>query len=211
MRKIAINLFVVAILSHWSILAKSSEPLLYSDTLDIHHIFDGHVYEWPESSFSTDKETSIKYAIHNDNEFLFIALIAKEMGSQMKMSKFGMNLYIDTKGKKKESNGLEFPIKSGLTFSNTRAEEKPTGLISEKERITRLRESMLNSLMFMNIFGFSNTGPEPVSQALKLENKINIAFSWDSLNALIIEYRIPLSVIEESGSLNKKLLASDGN
>src|SRR5678809_627757 len=73
-----------------------------ADTAIINHVLDANIDEWPAEKFEQDNETNIKYAIDNDAQNLYIAMVIPGFPTQMKMMRQGMNLYIDLKGKKKQ-------------------------------------------------------------------------------------------------------------
>jgi hypothetical protein len=149
-----------------------------TDTTIITHLLDGNTTEWPTEKFVTDKTTKMDYAIDNDNQTLFLAIIIPDRTIQKKILQEGMNLYIDTKGKKKENKGIEFPV----------------------------RIENISSTENMKLFGFSNL--EPFIQNIKTEGTANIAIEWDSSSILHIEYNIPLKIIEKDLSeLNNKKIS----
>jgi len=148
-----------------------------TDTTIITHLLDGNIAEWPTEKFATDKATKMEYAIDNDNQTLFLAVNIPDRSIQKKIMQEGMNLYIDTKGKKKENKGIGFPV----------------------------RMENISGTENMKLFGFSNA--EPFIQNIKTEGTVNIAIAWDSSSILHIEYNIPLKIIEEDlpGLNNKKI------
>ena len=149
-----------------------------TDTTIITHLLDGNTAEWPIGKFATDKATKMEYAIDNDNQTLFLAINIPDRSIQKKIIQEGMSLYIDTKGKKKENKGIEFPVK----MENNSSTEN------------------------MKLFGFSNA--ESFIQNIKTEGTANIAIAWDSSSILHIEYNIPLKIIEEDLSeLNNKKIS----
>ena len=148
------------------------------DTTIISHLLDGNTAEWPPEKFVIDKSTKMEFAIDNDNQTLFLAINIPDRSIQKKLMQEGMNLYIDTKGKKKENKGIEFPVKME-NISNTEN---------------------------MKLFGFSNA--EPFIQNIKTEGTANIAIAWDSSSVLHIEYNIPMKIFEENLSeLNNKKIS----
>ena len=149
-----------------------------TDTTIITHLLDGNTTEWPTEKFATDKATKMEYAIDNDSRTLFLAINISDRSIQKMILQEGMNLYIDTKGKKKENKGIAFPV----TMEN----------ISSTEN--------------MKLFGFSNA--EPFIQNIKTEGTANIAIGWDSSSILHIEYNIPLKIIEgDLSQLNNKKIS----
>jgi len=148
------------------------------DTTIISHLLDGNTAEWPPEKFVTDKATKMDYAIDNDSQTLFLAINIPEKSIQKKVMQEGMNLYIDTKAKKKENKGIEFPVKM----------------------------ENISSTENMKLFGFDNA--EPFIQNIKTEGTANIAIAWDSSSILHIEYSIPLKIIEKDLSeLNNKKIS----
>jgi hypothetical protein len=182
------------------------------DTGIIAHINDGLTTEWPPSKFTEDISTDIHYAIDNDKENLYLALVIPNEGIQMKLEKTGMSLFIDLKGKRKEGRGIAFPIKdeaiaaihkdnkpATTVFEDIQGLDKPDKKMDKKtaHSVVALR------LNYMSVFGFD--GIENHDQGLKMPGSINIAFTWDSLNALHIEYIIPLKMLDNNtASLNQK-------
>lgn len=148
------------------------------DTTVVIHLLDGNTAEWPGDKFTTDKETKMKYAVDNDNQTLFLAIIISDITIQRKVMQDGLNLYIDTKGKKKENKGIEFPLK----MENNASIEN------------------------MKLFGFGDG--EPFAQSIKAEGTANIAIAWDSAIVIHIEYSIPLTMLEKTlGELNNKKIS----
>jgi len=146
--------------------------IFQNDTTIISHVLDGNTTEWPEEKFKLANEIKILYATDNDSQNLFIALKISDKAMQSKIIQQGMSLYIDSKGKKKENRGVEFPVKDE---SNS---------------------NLVNRLDHMKLFGF--TPIAPFTQSIKTEGTINIAATWDSTNVLNVEYHIPLRLLETS-------------
>ena len=149
--------------------------LIQEDTTAIIHQLDGDLAEWPKEKFKTDEETKMSYAVDNDKQTLFLAVSISDKNIQQKVLQDGMNLYIDTKGKKKENKGIEFPVKIGD----------------------------MTSVQDTRLFGFGDG--EPTIQGLRAEGTANIAIAWDNSNVIHIEYNIPFKMLEETlADLNNK-------
>jgi hypothetical protein len=109
---------------------------------------------------------------------LFVAINISESMIQQRIMQQGMTLFIDVKGKKKENRGVQYPLG---TESGT-------------------------NMQAMKVFGFDNSDPSP--QSLKTEGTINIAIGWDSALVMILEYNIPLKMLEGSlDQLNNKKIS----
>lgn len=149
-----------------------------TDTTIVAHLLDGIVTEWPTEKFITDKATKIEYAVDNNIETLFLALNIPDQNVQKRIMQEGLNLYIDTKGKKKENRGIEFPVKM----------------------------DNLASIEYMKLFGFGSG--EPGMRSIRSEGTANIAIAWDSSFVMHIEYTIPLKMLEEKAAeLNNKMIS----
>lgn len=182
-----------------------------SDSSPVIHTLDGNAIEWPAERFQKDEDTHISFAFDNDNENLYVAMVIPEITEQMKLMRMGMKMFIDLKAKKKENMGIEFPVKkdaaSGGFTGGGRSESDQEG---DRERRRpdpkQMRERMMLNLISMKLFGFEGQD-EPKETGLTMFNTANLAFSWDSLDIMSIEYRIPLSMIAEPKSLENKLVS----
>lgn len=181
------------------------------DTTVINHVPDGSTGEWPDDKFETNTETGIKYAVDNDGTSLYIAMLVPETRLQMKMMRQGMDLYIDLKEKKKENRGIGFPVKqenNGFMqggFGNRAGGEQQEG--EDRQQRTpdwkAIHAQMTLNLVAMKIFGFDDI--EDREQGIHMPNTANVYFSWDSLNVMHIEYKVPLSMLDKDiASLNNK-------
>jgi hypothetical protein len=183
-----------------------------ADSGIINHVLDGSTAEWPDNKFQQDKETKISYAIDNNSENLFLALVIPDFRTQMKMMRLGMNLFIDMKGKKKENQGIEFPVKrddggfSGERSDdqrNNRDENDQNNGQPRKPDMKAIRSAMALNLLYMKLFGF--TYGDPVQQGIQTDGSAQISFTWDSSNVMYVEYEIPLKMLNENvASLNQK-------
>jgi len=128
----------------------------------------------------------------------------------MKIMHQGMDLYIDPKDKKKEGKGIEFPVEreqsAGDMIMNYRNQgnENPEQESPEQKKaaMRAMRAEMALSLSSMKVFGFSEDKSE--EQGLIMPGSANIAFAWDSTDAMNIEYKIPLSFFGTASSLDQK-------
>ena len=177
-----------------------------NDSGIINHKQDGIVDEWPVEKFSADKETGIQYAVDNDAENLYMALIITSQPEQMKLMSMGMRMFIDMKAKHKENRGVEFPIKKetgSMPMPQPGGQENNQG---QKPDPKRIRMLLGRNLIALKLFGF--TDGEPTEQGLEIDGSAKIAYYWDSLDVMQIEYLIPLNMLEtDIASLNQKLIS----
>jgi len=65
-----------------------------------------------------------------------------------------------------------------------------------------MRAEMVLGLSSIKVFGFS--GDKSEEQGLVMPGSANIAFAWDSTDAMNIEYRIPLAFFGGNSSIDQK-------
>jgi hypothetical protein len=168
----------------------------------IAHVFDGKIGEWPAAAFSTDPGTAIRYAVDNDGQYLYLAFAITDSRMLMKIMREGMQVYIDVKGKKKESKGIGFPLKRDASAENATMNFRRQGSESDNSQETpeekkaaakAMRTAMTLSLISMKVFGFADNEPE--EQGLTMPGSANLSFSWDPADAMDIEYRVPLALL----------------
>ncbi|HEV8507864.1 MAG TPA: hypothetical protein VGQ53_20805 [Chitinophagaceae bacterium] len=176
----------------------------------INHVLDGKLNEWPVEKIETDPATQFKYAIDNDKQNLYLVLTVANFREQMKIMHQGMDLYFDPKDKKKEGKGIEFPVRrdqsnDDLIMNYRNQGNENAGQESQEQRksaMKTIRAEMALNLNSMKVFGFSEDKSE--EQGLVMPGSANIAFSWDSTDAMNIEYKIPLSLFGTVSSLDQK-------
>jgi hypothetical protein len=174
-----------------------------SDSVKINHILDGNLNEWNPGRFETDKETNTQYAIDHDANNLYLAVKVTDPQLQMKMMTLGMDLYMDTKGRKRERTGISFPLKrEGGSGRGGRPGGEPgeAGRPDPKE----MRERLAATMILLKTFGFDDK--ENRNQLISQTNSVNLAFDWDDANHFYIEYLVPLSFLGGQTALTGKTL-----
>ncbi len=169
-----------------------------SDSTIIEHRIDGLVNEWPASGFSMEDDTKIRFMADHDSLNLYIVVSVPDRALQMKMSRMGMKLFIDLKGKKKEGMGIEFPIKKDSPGFSM----QPGSGINPQEEMKR---AMIMAMIQLKLFGFGEE--EPFAQQLELPGSAHIATDWDTSGTLNIEYRVPLNLLGKKSSLDQKTIS----
>ncbi|HEY7162354.1 MAG TPA: hypothetical protein VH815_13900, partial [Acidobacteriota bacterium] len=206
------NPFLFAIVVHTLFSFHPTQPPINYLQIDttINHLLDGKLNEWPAQKFETDPATQFKYAFDNDKQNLYLVLSIASFREQMKVMHQGMDLYLDLKDKKKEGKGIEFPVKREQSAAdmlmnyrsqgNENAEQESPE--QRKAAMRAMRAEMALGLSSMKVFGFSEDKSE--EQGLIMPGSANIAFAWDSTDAMNIEYKIPLSFFGGASSLDQK-------
>jgi len=177
---------------------------MHSRWVDVPVQIDGNPQEWPQPFRYYDPESKLQYSVANDSANIYVCLKLTDEAAQLKLFRAGVNVWLDPKGKRKEAVGVSFPMKGerGSDEDGEHHQRQPGDPAYKKPDIGKLKQRMLLSQIILKVTGFNNI-PD---QVLPLQNNlgINVAFGWDSLDILCIEYKIPIV-----SSLKHNLTAAD--
>jgi hypothetical protein len=165
----------------------------------IPHKMDGELTEWATDRFEENPDTRLLYSADHDQNFLYVAMKVKDQATQGRIVIGGMKLFVDTRGKKKEGTGIEFPIRQqgGGSFAGSHEAG-----VSGREQI---REKMVMNMLMLKTFGFD--GKDDNSQYVAQGSELDIVYNWDTEDNLCLEYKIPLEYIGGASSLKNKTLS----
>ena len=163
------------------------------DTMAI--TIDGRCHEWPSFFRFYISGAKLQFDFYNDSTNLYLCVKAVDMEAQARLMHAGLDLWFDPAGKKKQKTGITFPLKlDGSPETHHRYKNSdPSAEPSEKSQTAKLKERVLFAQTSIKVMGMVDV-KEP---EILLQNKygIQVAYDWDSLNILAIEYKIPLSLI----------------
>ncbi len=193
MRHFAILIFLIALLGSKS-MTYGQDAMSVWDTSGVK--VDGQIKEWPSFFRFYISGAKFQFDFYNDSTNLYLCIKAVDLEAQNRLMHSGVDIWFDPTGKKKHKIGITFPLKlEGAPGDLPRRQRTsdPSGEPSEKSRASKLREHVLFAQASMKVTGMIDV-KEP---EIPLQNKygIDIAYDWDSLNILAIEYKIPLSLI----------------
>ncbi len=187
----------------------------YSPAQDIHSLklktavtIDGSPDEWPQPFNYYNGETKLQYRIANDSSNIYVCFKVTDEPAQMKMMRAGINVWLDPKGKKKETTGINFPMKQDHTssietpHSQTEGHGQIPGQTYQKHDFRNFKARATAQQITMKVQGF--TGVSDQVTGIKNDFGILAAFNWDSLDILCIEYQIPIALV-----LQHRLSAAD--
>ena len=174
-----------------------AHPYSANDSAKVVHVTDGKLDEWKIEKFETDPTTKMQYAIDNDGDNLYVAVKITDQFVQGRIMAFGMNMFIDKKGKKKEGTSIEFPLKSQMGAFN-----RGGGGGSPREA----REKKASTMIFLKTFGLDNLEEDKL-YLVSQPGLVNLDFSWDEADNMYIEYVIPFMYIGPIASLKDKPLS----
>ncbi|MES2372612.1 MAG: hypothetical protein V4557_08535 [Bacteroidota bacterium] len=171
-------------------------PYFANDSAKVAHVTDGKLDEWKIEKFETDPVTKMQYSVDDDGENLYVALKITDQFVQGRIMAFGMNMFIDKKGKKKEGTSIEFPLKSTMGGFNRGGGANPR----------EAREKKASMMIFLRAFGLDNIEDNKL-YLISQPGMVNLDFSWDAADNMYIEYVVPFVYIGVTASLKDKPLS----
>ena len=193
MKNIAATLSLCAMLCTHAIYGQDAMSVWRDSTITI----DGKAKEWPSFFRFYISGAKAQFDFYNDSSNLYVCIKATDMEAQARLMHAGIDLWLDPTGKKKTKTGISFPLRleraPGDGPHKVKANSDPSNSPSERSMATRLREHVLFAQNVIKVTGMIAV-TEPV---VTLQNKygIEVAYDWDSLSILSIEYKIPLTLI----------------
>jgi hypothetical protein len=167
-------------------------------------VIDGKTNDWEVPLRFFDTKTKLNYSVSNDAENLYICIRATDDDNVSGITKRGLQIWIDTTGKRSHQVGILCPIpkKTGGTTSENGEKhggnggseniEEPaqtyTG-IPDTSRLTRMHNRFIENAKQMHVSGFK-TVPDGIL-ALPDIYGINLGVSWNNENVLVYEIAIP--------------------
>lgn len=158
---------------------------------------DGHIKEWPSFFRFYISGAKLQFDFCNDSNNLYLCIKAVDIESQSRLMHSGIDIWFDPTGKKKHKSGITFPLKlegnPGDIPQKRRGSIDPSLEPSERSRASKLREHVVFAQTQIKVTGI----PAIKEPEIALQNNygIDIAYDWDSLSILCVEYKIPLSLV----------------
>jgi len=159
-------------------------------------VIDGDIKEWGDSLRYYNTEKHLNYAIANTKDTLYFAIRFNDRVDQRRVLRAGLTLSIDTKGKKKETYSITFPVS---TETNNHFKLPPdTGMAeSTKQEREDLMRERLTSLRGIKVEGFKDIEDEMITTSNTYG--IQTAVNYDDNGYLVCEAAIPLQYFHVDG------------
>lgn len=165
---------------------------------------DGKNREWNDTFQASNKRTGLLYTMANDQENLYLAIKSADMAAANKIVVGGIELSINTDGKKKEKEGFKiiYPLinRSANRQVSSRSSGRTIGLSQRTEQTPKQRDSMmlvmrktqLMQVKEIKIHGFSI--PDTLISIYN-EYRIKAFSSFDDKGAFFYELSVPLKML----------------
>jgi hypothetical protein len=150
---------------------------------------DGDLKDWGDSLRYYNDEKKIYYTLANDKTTLYAAIRIDDRMDQMRTLNAGITLGIDTKGKKKESFSLTFPLADPGSAPEFGKRQNENGEITKEDRDELMRERV-TKLRNIKVEGFKDIEGDMITTSNTYG--IKAAIDYDAAGNLIYEMAVPL-------------------
>lgn len=144
---------------------------------------DGDLQEWGDSLTYFNNDAQINYSIANDKDNLYLAFKTNDPVYQAKILKYGVTFSIDTKGKKRSTYNITFPMQED--------QSKSFGSTSEDQE--RKLAAGLTKLRKLKVEGFKDVEYDQIT----IDNTygFKVAINYDDHGFLVYEEAVPLTLL----------------
>lgn len=178
---------VLALMGLW--LTGCSPKVTTNSSWQENRVSSGQPDQWVETAFA-DKATGLSYGITNDSDNLYVLLQTSDPVTRRKLLVAGMELAIDTMGRRKGHCSIEFPEDEtpilgvgGMDRGQARPGREPGG---QSEMLQR----MIDGKSHMSLSGFKNHRNGRLPR--QTEGGIGLALDLDTAGVLSYRAVIPL-------------------
>src|SRR6185312_13145599 len=157
---------------------------------------DGDLKEWGDSLRYYNEDQKLYYTLANDKDNLYMAIRINDRSEQIRVFGAGLTLSIDTRGKKKETFSVTFPI-GGAPDMAPAGENQPLdgGTQQKNDEQTDKMRANLTKLRQIKVTGFKDVESELITTSNTYGFKTAIDFDKD--DNLIYEAAIPLKLFHD--------------
>jgi len=154
-------------------------------------VADGNTGDWKLPLRFSNPQYTFEYSVTNDKQNIYICILSKDEATQLKMLRYGINIYFDSKGDKNKNIKLEFPVRkpeqNQNIYNNNGEPIRNSGTKLSKDQLL-LQSDYYNTKGFANI----ENGQFSVSDT---KNSIQVALKLHDDSTLVYEAIIPLNDI----------------
>jgi YD repeat-containing protein len=157
-----------------------------------HIVIDGDTKEWGDSLRYYNTETHINYALANTKDTLYMAVRVNDRSEQARILKAGFTFSIDTRGKKKETFSITFPVNvnGSASVPEVKTEDAAPGDITQQDRDALMQEK-LTTLRGIKVTGFKDIEDDMITTSNTYG--FQTAVNYDQNGNLVCEAAIPIS------------------
>jgi len=162
-------------------------------------VVDGSIKEWGDSLRYYNAEKRINYAVANSKDTLYMAIRINDRSEQTRVLRAGLTFSINTKGKKKESYSITFPLSTTGAPLNLHRSDDST---ASKQDHEALMEAVLTTLRGIKTEGFKDIEGDMITTSNTYG--IHTAVDYDDKGYLVCEASIPFSLLHADEALKNE-------
>lgn len=165
---------------------------------------DARLTEWDDKLQAYNKTVDLGYTIANDDKNLYLVIKASEPSITNKITAGGINLTINTDGKKSEKEAyiISFPLVDVNSLRNQmssfRSQPMGNDPKADSARIETMRRQAVKTFKEIKLVGFKDIADSVVS--IYNTYGIKAAVDYDAKGAMICELALPLKYFNTSAS-----------
>lgn len=181
-----IALLLLSVTTH---ISQAQKIVLNSLWRDSNIVINGDPYDWQEPLSYYDSKAKIQYQVANDDTALYIILKTMDYKAQAKILRPGMDILLDTLGKKKSTSVLMYPLPGETKLQWITDPGEPDRQELEHPDLKTLRteyELSDKRIKYLDLRGLPKT-----AELVNTNSPIAVAIGWDRDNVLTYEARIP--------------------
>jgi len=167
---------------------------------------DARLNDWGNTLQAYNKTIGINYTIANDDKNLYLVVKADDPAMANKIIAGGIDLTINTAGKKTDKNGyiITFPYVTVTSLRNQMSSFRTTqpgggpGNAPDSAALAQMRKKAVTTFKEIKLVGFKDIADSVIS--IYNEYGIKAAADYDDKGALICELALPLKYMNLGGS-----------
>ena len=165
---------------------------------------DARLTDWGDNLQAFNKTLGLNYTLANDDKNLYLVVKASDAATTNKITAGGMNLAINTDGKKSEKEAyiISFPLVDASALRNQmssfRGQPGGANAMPDSAAIAKMRRDAVKNFKEIKLIGFKDIADSVVS--IYNTYGIKAAVDYDDKGAMICELAIPLKYFNTSAS-----------
>jgi hypothetical protein len=155
-------------------------------------VVDGDLKDWGDSLRYYNQDKQLNYTLANDQENLYMAIRVNDRSEQIRILRAGLTLSIDTRGKKKQTFSITFPVgdQSAPGMAEKIQDLRDGNKDVKQEDREELAKAKLTKLREIKVTGFKDIESETMTTSNTYGFKV--AIDYDRDGNLVYEAAIPL-------------------
>jgi hypothetical protein len=165
---------------------------------------DARLTDWGDNLQAYNKTLGLNYTLANDDKNLYLVIKASDAATTNKITAGGINLAINTDGKKSEKGAyiVSFPLVDPSTLRNQmssfRGQPGGANTIPDSAAIAKMRKDAVKNFKEIKLVGFKDIADSVVS--IYNTYGIKAAVDYDDKGAMICELALPLKYFNTSAT-----------